>query len=275
MKYPDWAPPSLVKMHIEELNKPAEYLGLEEKLSRILDEDKQAGRVSRGEENIRAKLYRSNLRLPQEQFTKLLGKLITDFDMKKAWQAISTRKTSDNDFFLFVHACNEAIIGWRGDQKLTKAEHKQYYQKITDLASELSELMSNAALFHQYLPYKLNNKAASWLFSALKSGHDFDNDEDYKVSHTNFLLRQVLPDLQGLLGDIAEKATQFSCEQPSVLKPNSKYEDPAAQYFIRSLSKYLKNKYGLPLHEVVAATASVVCEQSFEKDTIRKLVSML
>ena len=75
MKYPDWAPPSLVEMHIEELNEPAEYLGFEEQLSRILEEDKLAGRVSKGEENIRAKLYRSNLRLPQEQRTKLLGKL--------------------------------------------------------------------------------------------------------------------------------------------------------------------------------------------------------
>ena len=275
MKYPDWAPPSLVEMHIEGLNEPAEYLGLEEQLSRILEEDKLAGRVSKGKGNIRAKLYRSNLRLPQEQRTKLLGKLITDINMKKAWQAISTRKSNDNDFFHFVLACNQGVMGWRGDQKLTKAEHKKYYQKINNLASGLSELMSNAALFHQYLPYKLNNKAASWLFSALNQGHDLDNNEDYNASYTNFLLRQVLPDLQSLLGDIAKKATQFSCEQPTVLKPNSKSEDPAAQYFIRSLSKYLKNKYGLPLHEVVAATAGVVFEQSFENDTIRRLVSML
>ena len=74
-----------------------------------------------------------------------------------------------------------------------------------------------------------------------------------------------------VLINISEKATQYGEEKPTVKKPKSENAD--IHYFVRSLSRYLRNRYNQPLHDVVAVTTEVTFDrQSIDSDYVRKLV---
>ena len=85
-----------------------------------------------------------------------------------------------------------------------------------------------------------------------------------------FFLDKVTPSIYVALDDIATKALTFSKEEPLVRKPNS--ENAHIHYFVRSLSGFLKKRYGQPLHEVVATTTCVIFDQEIDTDYVRKIV---
>lgn len=79
-------------------------------------------------------------------------------------------------------------------------------------------------------------------------------------------------DLFGIsLSNIAVKARELTNTKPLVLRPRD--ANAHIQHFAITLSKFLRNKYGKPLHTIVAATTSVIFQdESINANWVAKLV---
>ena len=276
MKYPEWAPPILVERHKSRLDsKSPEREFKKRHPDAIVAEaaQKHEGMTEESIENYRRYLYRTSLGfLPDEESTTLLGKLITDPRMRDVWRALAKRIDKNVDFFNFIGACEGGISLWRGDLKQTAAERKEFYQEIHDTAGKLMYLMYKSDKFDFYsINALIDKKTVKGLLETLHADSDYFEDEDENLDYAHFCLSDAIPRIQVVLTDIANKAMQYSKEEPAVRKPNSENAD--IHYFVRMLSGYLKKRYGQPLHEVVAATTEVVFDrQNIDSDYVRKLV---
>jgi len=276
MKYPEWAPSILVERHKSRLDSKSP-----ERKFKTRDPDaivaeaaqKHEGMNEESIENYRRYLYRTSLGfLPDEEGTALLGKLISDPRMRDAWKALAKRIDKDIEYFNYFNVCEGGISLWRGDLKQTAAERKAFYQEIHDTAGKLIYLMYKSDKFDFYsINALIDKETVKGLLETLHADSDYFEDEDENLDYAHFCLSDVTPRIQEVLTDIANKAMQYSKEEPAVRKPNSENAD--IHYFVRMLSGYLKNRYGQPLHEVVAATTEVVFDrQNIDSDYVRKLV---
>ncbi len=258
MKYPEWAPPSLVELHKKRIDTPPP-----DRESDTLDPDPidadlahrpEGIVVSESLENFRRHLNRTSLGLPYEESTALLGKLITDLRMKKAWKTLVKRTEKDIGLYEFFSACEGGITGWRGDLKQTAAERKTFYQDIRDTALKLASLLNKADQFDRY------------------SINEIVVDRSNQLSYARPVsVYETSPHIREVLLDISEKATQYGGRKSLAKKPNSENAD--MHYFIRMLSQYIKNRYRQPLHEVVAATTEVVFDRKpIDTDYVRSIV---
>lgn len=267
MEYPEWAPSILVERHKSRVDSK-----VSDRKFKTSDPDaivadatkKYKDLTEESIENYRRYLYRMSFGLPDEESTTLLGKLITDHRMKEVWKTLARRIVKDSEFSHFFNVCEGGISGWRGDPKQTIAERKEFYQEIRDTARKLILLMHKSGRFDLYsINNLIDDQTIEWLIEAL--------DIPSEPSYTRFCVSDVVPHVNKVLIDISEKATQYGEEEPTVKKPKSENAD--IHYFVRMLSRYLKNKYKQPLHEVVAATTEVVFDrQNIDSDYVRKLV---
>ena len=174
MKYPEWAPKTLVEQHKRrtEGDQSERKFKTRDPESIIADINQKHGRdlTESNAEDIRRKLYRQSMiaGLPDNESTALLGKLITDLNMKNVWIALSKRSTHERDPWQFFTACEHGIMGWRGDQKQTAAERRAFYQEIHDAASKLQSLMHEASEFDHYSINNLvEDQTVEWLIETL------------------------------------------------------------------------------------------------------------
>jgi hypothetical protein len=267
MKYPEWAPTSLVERHKNRVDSNAperEFKTRDPDAVAAAFAQKHEGITEDAIEDYRRWLYRFSSGLPDEEGTALLGKLITDPRMKDVWKALAKRMEEDSELYQFFRVCEIGITGWRGDMKQTAAERKAFYQDIRDTALKLISLMNKAGQFDLYSTSRI---AKYQSIEGLTEGLDAPNE----LSYARFHMSVSAPRVTDVLVDISEKATRYREEEYSVKKPNSENAD--IHYFVRRLSEYLKERYGQPLHEVVAATTEVVFDrQNIDSDYVRKLV---
>jgi hypothetical protein len=280
MNFPDWAPANLVELYIHSrkdkryadensshLSNPGQYIaqciGEDEKLKQMSEELRES--YLKG-------LYRSAVSFPHKKGKELLGKAITDLRMASVWRSLGRRVKNESEFLDFWYECERAILGWLGARKLSSSQRKEFFLKIHKHASELSKMMCETEEFFNYSTAGLIcSESLESLLTTLnaepcKSETDVSDEE-----LTRFFIAEGAPSIHHILNDIADKAIQFAQNPPLVRKPNS--ENAPVHYFIRSLSRYLKEKYGQPLHDVVAGTASVVFEQpDINFDYVHKLV---
>lgn len=258
MKYPDWAPKTLVDLHERRIEEMDERRGLEEI---------GAHRIS----------------FSEKEETTILKKLITHVDMKGAWITLTKRAASEEDAHWFLMVCGAGIQEWRNSKKLVKSQRKMHFQKIHEHAKELSKLMSEAGEFRFFQINRLMNAdSIVFLFNVLNAslppeGEDEgpSEDKDKIVLHMRELLSGVSPSIHMVLNDIADMAIKFSEEKPVVLKPGSVNAD--IHYFIRALSARLNERYEQPLHAVVATTTKVLFDPEGVDVTegyVRKLVEL-
>lgn len=279
MNYPEWAPKTLVEQH--KRRTVGNQAGTKYK---TIDPDTIAATITRkfghiqtglNAEDVSRNYYRKWMRrrLPDQQRTELLEKLITDLTMKRVWTAIAKRSTDESDPWQFFIACERGIGGWRGDQKQTKKKRNAFHQKIHDTARELETLMAKASEFDSYsLAELVNGATADALIKALGSQFSGRVPAGQETDHARYWLASVLPSADDVLADIAEKAKRYR-DQPLIVKqPNSR--DAKIHYFVRQLSKYCKRTYAQPLHDVVALTTSVIFDlQDFDSDHVKKTVN--
>lgn len=278
MKYPEWAPKTLVEQHKRrtEGDQSARKFKTRDPETIIADIKQKHGHdLTEGNaEDIRRKLYRQSMLggLPDNERTALLEKLITDLNMKGVWMALAKRATHERDPWQFFTACEGGITGWRGDQKQTAAERRAFYQEIHDTASKLQSLMHKASEFDFYSINKLvEDQTVEWLIETLDATLSDIIPAGQEVSYARFCLSEVIPSSFEVLKDIGEKAKQYRDEPSTVKKPNS--QNAKIHYFIRLLSDYCQRAYAQPLHEVVAITTSVIFDlPNCDDDYVRKIV---
>lgn len=271
--FPVWAPKSLIEQ-LERLERHQDKplpKDPEQIIAETLREERFANLTEEAIENFRASVYRHSLFLPNVEEQRLLRRILTDLRMKNVWSSLQRRKKTDQDYSRFWSVCTGAILGWRGEQKHSAKEQREFYQKIYDHAAELQSLLGRSKEFHFYSINRLiKDSAIEWLVDTLDA-QPYDHATSGE-SYARFCLDDVMPSIHLVLMDIAEKAKQYAEQNPLVLKPRS--ESASAHYFVRSLSKFLREHYGQPLHEVVAVTASVMLNNvDIDAGLVRKLVA--
>lgn len=268
MEYPPWAPPTLVKLHISEIkNGPSCF-------EKLLVPDPESTATSPEQlKKLRKKMYRSSLSLPWEESTALLGRLITDPRMKNAWAPIDKRVQDEYEHVRFWWTVQDGVREWRADQQLTKVQRKKFFHKVRELSSELSEMLLETNEFQTYSISELVTPEKAYKFlKNLETLKSATLDLDRSVYPTLFLLQDLIPNIHTVLEDIGEKASQYAELQPLVKKPSS--GDAGLHYFVRTVSKYLNNRFGQPLHEIVAITAGVVFDKDdVDVDRVRSLLN--
>jgi len=191
--------------------------------------------------------------------------------MKAVWASIARRIEIELEFVHFWTTCGTIIQGWRRAQKLSTKQHREYFQKIHEHALALDQLMYETVEFqHSRVTDLIETDSIKWLLEALNASLPKFEDEEESISYARVTLAFITPSVDVVLDDIATKALTFSKEEPLVRKPNS--ENAPIHYFVRSLSGYLKKRYGQPLREVVATTTYVIFDQEIDTDYVRKLV---
>ena len=202
--------------------------------------------------------------------------------MKAVWASIARRIEIELEFVHFWTTCGTIIQGWRRAQKLSTKQHREYFQKIHEHALALAQLMYETVEFqHNSITDLIETDSIKWLLEALNTSLSkfvyeerstlyAPADEEESILYARTMLALITPSVDVVLDDIATKALTFSKEEPLVRKPNS--ENAPIHYFVRSLSGYLKKRYGQPLREVVATTTYVIFDQEIDTDYVRKLV---
>lgn len=278
MKYPEWAPKTLIEQHKRrtEGDQSARKFKTSDPETIIANIKQKHGHnlTEANAEDIRRKLYRQSMLggLPDDERTALLKKLITHLNMKGVWIALAKRSTHERDPWQFFTACEAGITGWRGDQKQTAAERRTFYQEIYDTAGKLKSLMHEASAFDHYsIKNLVKDQTVEWLIETLGASFSDIIDPDQEIPYVRFCLSDVIPSSFEVLQDIGEKAKQYRDESSTVKKPNS--QNAKIHYFVRELSDYCQRVYAQPLHEVVAITTSVIFDlPNCDDDYVRKIV---
>lgn len=287
IKYPDWAPSSLVNIHRHMGQRRPSGLG-PDALIEYLKKDRNY--IS--DDAFERLLYRRLpiIELPLDQRINLLRKILTDERMRNVWENLSKRNSDESKWARFWFACESAITGWKGDLQLSGKKREEYFREIHAHAIKLSELIEDTKEFQLYSVDKLIDiKMINYLLNlidaippdgfgeAVESGSDkFGASLDYSadfLDYVKFTLSDILPSVHAILSDIAVKALEYGKTKPMVGKPNS--ENAELTYFIRRLSEHMQKEYGQPLHELVATTAYVVFEKNnIDATYVRKITNL-
>lgn len=215
----------------------------------------------------RAKYHDMFVLFPMKEQIEVLEKLLTHAEMKTAWTNLGKVKKDNYGYEQFWHACMDAIAGGRRANQRSGAEHRKHFQNIKECASTLTKLLEET------------DEMYSFLITELISDDRIDQlrrklhvSSDSNIQHIRSHLDSVIPSIQAILYNISISAEKISGVEPLAKKPNS--DKATIHYFIRHLSRYLKNQYGKPLHVVVAATTHVVFDDlDINADYVRKIVN--
>lgn len=274
MQYPNWAPDVLVNFHKLCAEKPESIHNPDEQIEHLKKKPECSHFTDEDWASVRRYLDRA-LPLSDQESKELLGRLLTDQRMKDVWKTLAKRQKSNEYCYNFWDACVTAIRGWRNSQKLTTKERQTFLAELGEHARDLRRMFFASDQFYFYQTGDLiDDKETDWLIDTLeikpteKMGLD---SSDELRGYVHFMLGAVVPSVVDILSDIESKTVELLNEEVLVKKPNSK--KAPIHYFVRRLSEYLRKGYGQPLHDVVAATASVVFDgQSIDSDQVRKLL---
>ena len=276
MNYPEWAPKLLIDWHKKIISSDEGSGGRDpESIVAKMVKNHELKISDENIENVRRQLYRSMLPgiMPKDDEISMLEKLITDKNMKSVWSSLSKRyKDEDQEQRNFYFACQRGITGWRGDQKQTGVEKREFYQEIYDTVANLQSLMQKASAFDNLSICELiQDESIEWVRETLEMPDIYSAGKKMEVNYVRFCLSEVLPSVDDCMAEIARIAKKNRDDPVLIKKPNS--QNAGAHYFINILSHYCSSVYGQPLHQVVAITTSVIfflenCDEAY----VRKIV---
>lgn len=273
MIYPEWAPRSLVELHREKLKYRPSETGFnpadpESFIESIVRE--HGGKLSaEGIENLRQRLYRNSfVGLPTNESAEILGRLITDQGMKSVWSSITKHAGDELGPINFFSACEDAITGWRGEQKSTKTERNKEMQRVQDIAAELSNLLHECPDFdHFSIANMIDDEHLRVIADGIAS-HEVEvpgyqlrvTPDESDLRYFRMSMYEAIPSVHKVLEQVAERAKKIAARGVMVKKPGSK--KAAVHYFVRIMSEYCQTQFSKPLHNVVAITAAVLFQDS-------------
>jgi hypothetical protein len=273
MTFPDWAPPQLITLHSRQVASDLKEFDPEEYIAELRKDEKWKNKPEQFFDKIKEHHYRKTLFLNKKESIPLLEKILTDPRMRAVWLSLDRRRKSDGDELKFWWTCQSAIVGWRGEPKITPKEKKQILVDVIDSVKKLRSAIERIREFDFYSTTSLiEDREIEWLIEVLDATMVHQNNEAEFLSYVRFSLSEVVPHYQTILSDIEIKAGSFLSEELLVKKPNS--ENASLHYFVRTISQWFRDYHGQPLHDAVAITASVIFdEDDLDADYVRKLVT--
>lgn len=284
MNYPDWAPRSLVELHREKLRYSSSGTGFnpadpESFIERIVHEH-EGNLSAEGIENLRQRLYRNSfVGLPAPESVEILGRLVTSQSMKSVWKSIERHADGEQGAVEFFNACENAITGWRGEVKRTKAERNGLLHRVQELASELSLMLHDCPDFDFFSIDDMIDDAhlrviADGIATYEVEIHGYQlrvTPDENDIRYFRMSMSEAIPSIHKVLEEVVGRAKKIAAQEVMVKKPGS----PKAEvhYFVRFISDYCRVQFSKPLHEVVAVTASVVfCDENIDSAYVAGLL---
>lgn len=261
MRYPEWAPVDLVRIHRAFSSREPEHrLSIINFNQRVVSTRATTLRVLRAvlEDNSSLRSMWENLGRRDRREPRR-----TDGEPKESFSA---------GVFL---ACIDACEKWDRLPKLSKSETRDLYRKIAKQALEVSGLL------HSSREERLNSVTA-----LLEPEHRADLERGYEIGFAEYNPRNLfqmskqdyvdaglsmaLGEVSHLLFKLSVRADELSHNPPGIPQPKS--SGAQAHHFVRELSSYFSNRYRQPLHAHVAALANAVVKANIDESHVRALI---
>jgi hypothetical protein len=208
--------------------------------------------------------------------------LASHSEMQGVWERLSdlfddTKRPPDT--WRFANFCSDTISTWKCSPKRSPAEHREYFERIADdimsvalrIIGEpefgcLGSMAARVSVLDM-----ISDDAIRWLMKTTDSDPidgEYIKDEKGAVSYFRFSMDEVIPNLYAYANWIASDARRIA-GQPSI---SGRPHKGSAQrtFFIKHLSKWFRDSFGKPMHEVVAGVASALFDDEVTADTVRK-----
>ena len=221
----------------------------------------------------------------------IFERLAYDANMEDAWRALAkifddtqppTKRQRDT--WAFADFCYQTIGVWEFSPRRSPAEHKRYFEQIAD------DVLSVAARVVCEPEFGMIGTMAANVSSLEMVGDDhlkglleemdadpidgrYIKSEKEAIDYLRFCLGDIIPDLYHYAEWIAENARRIAA-QPSI--SDRPHRDTAQRtFFVRHLSKWFRERFDQPMHEVVAGVASALFDEAVTADTVRKAVESM
>lgn len=266
MNFPDWAPKELVHYYGSHLSKEYPKSDLPKEV----------------QESIFTAIGASATH--KQEVKTLLEKYLNDERMKEVWNTLKKRTTNDMSYIRFLNRCQNGVHHWRINPKLTKTEFKNHFNDINETASKLLLLLNK---YHSFgyvnttdlIDDKLIESLLDVMDSNLLFEGNFENEHELngdklkeQLNYTRSYLSDVVPTVDKILENIANKSKEDMEHVPVIKQPNS--PNAHLHYFIKTLSHHMLKEYDQPLHKVVAITTAVTFDlDDYDENTVRKIVT--
>lgn len=273
MQYPKWAPYRLLEMH-----------------------------------QMRSKYQTVELGISSDYV--VLERLITHPDMEKVWRSLTKRAEKSGKYhqekedkiqtgYIPPHHgqwqidywinCSQFFSGPLGPERKTRSELNELTDKAARKAKELAYLIDEIDVTTSVW-CALTERQANFVWSSFGSSSDpvISNPtknpllENAANGSMNRFLEYAMhrhPELGKYLRQLASylEALPIEVDKRRAVKnlgaENKPKERTQRNYFVRKLSRYVKNVYGTPLYLVVAATArAVLQDEAIDEQTVHHLV---
>lgn len=258
---------------------PAKMLERVEVAKRSIEQDKERAKKQGREYRPVFSLIGFN-----ETSVAIFERLACDANMERVWQTLAkifddTERQADT--YAFANFCYQNIGIWEFSPKRTRAEHTRYFEQIAD---DLIDVVTRIVCEPEFGAMgqigarvrcleMVHDDALVWLMEQMDAdpidGRYIKSEED-AVGHLRFCLADIIPDLYSYAEWIATNARRIAT-QPSI--SNRPRRDSAQRtFFVKHLSKWFNDRFGKPMHEVVAGVASALFEEVVTADNVRKAV---
>ncbi len=175
-------------------------------------------------------------------------------DLKKMWKIVMKHSTHHRPGFEFYMAC-VAAARLPEHKKKTRGQVNDENKRIAKKAKELAQLLETSYWFADQPPSIIHTLG-------------FDDQPLPRSVQLDRPLQDQLMCVSDLLHDLAKAA-----EKASSVKSVMGQRDAVTARFIRNLSAFCRKSYGAPLHEVVAAAATVLYAEPITAKYVQNLVS--
>ncbi len=201
---------------------------------------------------------------------QILLRMLSDGRMEKVWRSLGKRferRNPDYQHYRFVFECFMGVSHWRHSPKLTTKQRRLLANRIKKYVSDLSQSLSEIGydgnpLFSHILADRPIDRHLAYFLDQIE--HYSKNE----VAQTQIPV--ALPPMHWFLTALCADIDSLISERLLVTKPKSK--NAALHFLIRRLNRYFVSKFGQPLHDLVAATSSVVLDlDDVDPDLVRKL----
>lgn len=217
-----------------------------------------------------------------EDAIRIFEQLACNPNMESAWMQLNkifddTKRQPDS--WAFADFCYQTIGAWRFSPKRTPGEHKEHFEKI---ANDLRDVVGRIIFEPEFgmigqiaatvrSTEMVKDDAIEWLLDTINADPidgKYIKDEKDAVSYLRFCLADVIPDLYEYAEWIAKRAERIAAQQSISERPNR--ESAERTFFIKHLSKWFRDKFHKPMHEVVASVASALFDEVVTAETVRK-----
>ncbi|CAM7707258.1 Uncharacterised protein [Klebsiella oxytoca] len=237
-------------------------------------------------------IFDSNVWDKQISVKEVMYKMMSDERMETVWPALKKRAEECSVPSLFYIALSTEIStiypGPDDWSLLTPNEKKRKLDKISKLALALCQEIANTPLDRNVMDYashkfyfdnfrrhctdeKMKEKVDFNLskFCKLESGHYVSAQDNLEnvVGNAWGDLGVTAPSVSSLLQSVYSKAENTTYD--SVIKRKSQVK---RAFFIRRLSSFFQESFGMPLYNITAAISSVFLDEEISIDEVRSTI---